>query len=108
METSNCTEPNDKQPFNRDMPPSVREIIDQSKFISMHNETKAFRDRLFESQIFANLIEHENRIKFLFDNQSKTIDQQNTNDIAFIQFMGLLAEFPNTRSKTFEKEWDTR
>ena len=73
METSNCTEPNEKP--NKDMPPTVRDIIDQAKFVNLHPESKAFRDRLFESQIFANFIEHEHRIKYLMDQNCKT-DQE--------------------------------
>ena len=73
----------------------------------MHPESKAFRDRLFESQIFANFIEHEHRIKYLMD-QSNTCKTENEviDDVTFFEFMKLLSEFPNAKSKNFEKEWD--
>lgn len=104
METNNCTEyANEKQ--SRELPPSFRDIIDQNRFVNLQPDSKAFRERLYESQIFANFIEHENRVKFLMDFQNK--GEPELNDVTFFEFMKIMSEFQNYKPKAFEKEWDS-
>lgn len=52
--------------------PTIRDIIDAEKFIkSGHSDCKDFRTRLYESQIFANFLELDNKMKYLLPSFEK-------------------------------------
>ena len=93
--------------------PTVRDVIDESKFIKLHSpDSKTFRSRLYESQLFANLLELENRMRYLLPGaplSQQTIPPRtaSADTLLFVQFLTILnASSAAKQPKSFDRDWE--